>query len=153
MNEPLLTWAAAEHVHKEHGADWYWTVGVVSVGIAIIAIIFGNLLLALFVIIGGISLALHSLKKPPLVQFSILERGVQIDTQFYAYSNLESFWILESTLPNKLFIKSKKLFMPLLTIPLEGVPSDTVREILIHALEEEELHEPISEIVMEWIGF
>ena len=36
-----IEWDAHEYEHKERSADWFWAVGIISVSMAVAAIIFG----------------------------------------------------------------------------------------------------------------
>jgi hypothetical protein len=60
----------------------------------------------------------------------------------------------EDTEPrSKLLMKSKGMLTPLLVATLEGVPPESVRELLSEYLPEAELHEPLSMRIMEYLGF
>jgi hypothetical protein len=150
MDRELLTWEALEHRHRPHGPDWFWAIGVIGLGISVTAIVLGNLLFGILVIIGTVALLLQSLKHPREIEFGITERGIRIGTTLYPYTTLEVFWITEDDL---LLIRSTKVFMPLLIIPIEGPAREEVRDALLGFLDEEELHEPLSHKIMEAVGF
>lgn len=153
MEEFKIKWRAHEYEHEEKTSDWYWAVGIIAIAIAITAVILGNVLFAIFILIGSFSLALHSSKEPRLVEFSVNKKGVSIGNKIYLYSSLDSFWIEEDEIPPKIIIKSKKLIMPFLVIPIEGANPGDIREFLANFLEEEEMREPISHKLMEYLGF
>ncbi|MEK7579178.1 MAG: hypothetical protein AAB460_01425 [Patescibacteria group bacterium] len=150
--EPLI-WSALEYEHRERSNDWFWAVGVIALGGAILAIIFGNVLFGVLIIIGALTLVLYVLRHPRHVSFEINTRGVVVDGVLFPYQTLESFWIHEHRIPNKLIVKSQKVFMPYITLPLEGVPASDVRERLLDHISEEEVKESLSEHIMEILGF
>ncbi len=152
--EPTLKWQAYEHLHREKGPDWYWVLGIIAAGSALMAIVLGNFLFAILIIVAAFALALHATKTPDLISFEINEKGIVIDTTFYPYSSLKSFWLDEEyNLRDTLIVKSSRLFMPYIVIPLEEISPVEVREFLLDFLEEEEMHEPLLQKLVEYFGF
>jgi hypothetical protein len=148
-----LTWTALEYEHYERSGDWFWSLGIVALGGAILAIIFGNILFALFIILGSVTLALHALRHPHEVVFEINERGIVIDTTLFPYQTLEAYAIHEHRHIPRLVIKSQKVIMPYLTVALEGVTPEQVRDAVGGNLPEHDLPQSVSERVMELLGF
>lgn len=156
--ESSISWQAYEYFHEPKSADWYWGLAVISLAISGGAIIFGNYIFAILVIIIAISLAIHAHHhEPKLVNFEINERGVRIDNIFYPYKTLESFDIeaheTEVGIFAKIYIKSKKTFMPLIVIPIAEIHPDDIRDYLSIFLEESEHRESIWHRLIEWLGF
>lgn len=149
-----LTWQAYEYVHREKSNDWFWALGIIAVGGAIAAIFLHNLLFALLILVAGVALGLFAAREPDLVTFAITRRGVRINEDLYSYQNLDGFWIediSEAHVP-KLLLKSKKILMPMLVIPIEKVEPEDVYAALLYFLPEEELHEPFAHKIMEFVG-
>lgn len=148
-----LSWTTLEHEHRERSSDWFWSVGIVAVGGAVLAILFHDILFAAVILVGAVALVLHVLRKPRELYCEISERGVLVGTTLYPYSTLESFWIHEHMVPNKLLLTSQKLFMPHIVIPLSDVTAEEVRDILLDHLPEHEVQPSFSEHIMERLGF
>ncbi|MFA6338590.1 MAG: hypothetical protein WCW87_00820 [Candidatus Paceibacterota bacterium] len=149
-----LSWHAYEHEHKQNSSDWFWTVGIIAVALASIAVILNDLLFATLIVLIAFTLMLHANKQPRLIKFELMERGIRIDKHVYLYSHLESFWIEEHDGPQaKILIKSHKLLMPLIVIPIEEVNHNEVRDFLADRMDEEEMHEPVSQKILESFGF
>jgi len=150
-----IEWSAHEHEHKPKSPDWFWALGIIAVSGALSAIIFGNPLFALLLIVGAFVLAIHAAKPPEEITFQISDRGVRIGSALYPYRTLESFFVEhdEDGRKPKLLLKSRKMFVPYLIIPLEGVSPAEVEERLSEILEEEEMAEPLSQKVLEFFGF
>ena len=156
--ESSISWKAYEYIHEPKSADWYWALGVITIAVSGAAIIFGNYIFAILVIIVGISLAAHAHHhEPKLVDFELNEKGVRIDDIFYRYKTLESFDVetheTEIGTFAKIFIKSKKTLMPLIVIPIAEVHPEDVREYLSIFLEEGEHTESLGHRLLEWLGF
>ncbi len=153
MKNSSLSWEALEHHHEEKNNDWFWAVGIVSVSIAVTAIILNNVIFAILILISAVTLAIHATKKPRMLRVQIDERGITVDRFFYPYSSLESFWVNEQENPAVLLIKLKRFFLPFVVIRLEDVPAENVRAELDGLLKEEEQHEPLLQKIMERFGF
>jgi len=154
MDEPI-TWTAAEYEPRNKSVDWFWGVGIVAVSFAIVAIIFENILFAIFILLAAFSLLLFTARTPHEVEFSLTKRGIRIDRTLYPYATLRSFWIHNhNNERKKLIVQSEKALMPYVTIPIPlNVDEEHIQDFLEQYLPEEEHPESMSEIVMEYLGF
>ena len=155
--KPGISWKALEYEHKEKHPDWFWSLGVIVLAGAVTAIIFGNILFAILLVVGAFTLALYASRKPEHIYVTLSDRGVIINKRLYPYLTLDSFWVEDvedhsNTIP-KLILKSKKLLMPYIIIPVEEVSPDEVRDFLLNHLPEEEHEEPLAHRIMERLGF
>lgn len=151
--QSLISWKAPEHFHTEKNNDWYWAVAIITITLASLAFIFKNFMFGIFIIIGAFALMIQASKKPRIINYEINDRGIIIDGVLYPFLSLESFWIDSNEQPSKIIIKSHKLFMPYITINIEEVDPEKVREILLNYIAETEHVEPISQKIMERFGF
>ena len=95
-----------------------------------------------------------SIIAPKMVEISINQKGVTVEKEMYPFATLEAFWVESADENNqKILLKSKKLIMPLIAIPLEEYHHLDVREFLLQYLPEVEMHEPLSQKIMEKLGF
>jgi hypothetical protein len=150
-----ITWRAHEYVHTEKNSDWYWALGLIVVAGALFALLKNNVMFAILILIAGFVLALFATMKPKHIEFAVTQRGVRIDKELLPYSSLESFAVDELS-PNhvpKLIIESKKLLAPHIVIPIEEVSPDDVHDFLLNYLPEDDHVEPLTNRVMEWLGF
>lgn len=158
-----LEWSTLEHEHTHKTADWYWAVGVIALSIAVTAVIFSNFLFAILIVVGAGALMIQSFHGPDEMNVAITSRGLVINKKLFPFSTLESFWVEKDdeeeddfgTEGSKLLVKSHKLLMPLIVIPIneEEVDPEDVTDYMLEFVDEEELHEPLSQKIMEWMGF
>lgn len=148
-----LEWSAPEYHHTTKTRDWYWAVGIISFTMAFLAIIFGNIIFAIFIILSAFTLCIHAVKPPETIKFELTNKGVVIKDRLYPYTTLESFWVELDEENPKILIKSKKLFVPFIIIPLHEDDAETAQEILRAYLKEEEHQEPLTQKIMEYFGF
>jgi hypothetical protein len=150
---PIISWDAPEHHHVEKTSDWYWGVGIIAITAAVLAFIFGNIIFGIFILIGTVSLLLHSHKVPRIIHCEINDRGVVAGDIFYPFLSLESFWIDPQEHPAKILLKSQKFFMPYIAIQIEEVDPEEVRALLLNYIAETEHNEPITQKLLERFGF
>jgi len=156
MNIEGISWRAYEFAHRPKSSDWYWAVGIVTVGAVVACIFFNNIILAILIIVASLALLLHANKAPRLIEYHLTSRGLIIDKQLYPIVTIDSFWIDEyKNGVAKLIIKSSKKMMPYIIVPLvPEVTPDEVRYFFFqHVVDEVEHHEPASQQIMEYLGF
>jgi len=148
-----LTWHTHEYHHTEKTSDWYWIVGIVTISVAIIAVILNNIIFAILIVVSSFTLSLFASKKPEIVEVKINGMGVTIGDTHYPYSNLESFWIETRDHRDRILLKSKKVFMPFIVIFIEEMEPQVLRKTLTEHLPEEEHAEPFLEKLLIYLGF
>jgi len=147
---------APESFLREKTSDWYWAVGIITLCVAVISIIFGNVLFGLIVVIGGFILSIFAARRPDLVRFEINKSGILINRRLYPFGTLESFFVednIHHEMQSKLLVKSQHLMVPLIVIPLEGVDPKEIRDFLLDHLLEEHHQESLGQKIMEGLGF
>ena len=155
--EPFLTlveWSAPEYEHHEKTSDWYWAVGIIAIGFLAIAFILKNFLFGILVLVGGFAFALFGAKKPKLISFSVTSRGLKIEKRLFPFDSLDHFWIhYDPPHKKELYIISKKLFVPQISIPLGFADPNEIREHLLKFVEEKEIEEPFSQAIAKFLKF
>lgn len=150
-----ISWQAPEYEYFEKTNDWFWTLGIITIGLSLASIILKNFLLALFVFIAGFAIALYGARRPKTINFSIDHKGITIDNrEIYPYSNLKSFWV-EYDPPEKkeLIVESKKFFMPRISILLGNTNPQAIRQCLLKYLKEEKSEESLMAIILKIFRF
>ena len=157
MNE--LVWSALEYEEKERSRDWFWALGIIIVTSSIASIIYGNYFFAVLLIISGVLLGYFAIKKPEMIVYELNNQGIKIRTHLYPYENIKSFWVQidlsgESKLKPMLFIKTERVFMPIIEIPIEENLAEDIHSIMLSKnIIEEEMKEHPSLKIMESLGF
>lgn len=147
-------WTAEEYEYFEKTPEWFWVIIIISAALSAVFFILDNFLLGILVFLSGVTLALYGIKKPRIIEFSITSQGIKIENKIFIYSDLDSFWVHYSPPFYKLLtLKSKKIFMPFLSIPLGDVDPNVVREILIKFIKEKQQEEPFLDNIMKRMRF
>lgn len=153
-NARSVYWEAPEHHHIEKTNDWYWMLGIIAIAGSVASIIFGNVLFGVVILLGAMTMMITSQRKPRIIEFEISGRGVRIENSLYPYPTLDSYFIDEgSPTGPQLIVKSKKLFVPLLILPIPEEYVDDIEDVIAPRLREEHLEEPLSHHILEFFGF
>jgi hypothetical protein len=149
-----IKWEAPEHFYQKKGGDWYLILGIIIIALVVAAIIFGNVLFALLLVVSGIGIAMAAARKPAIVTFEVTVRGIKIADLLYNFSDLKAYYIDEEDIKGpQLLIQTQKRFTPLMVVPLPADYIDDVEDLLRNKLEEKTLREPIFMKIMERLGF
>ncbi|MFA5999631.1 MAG: hypothetical protein WC783_01470 [Candidatus Paceibacterota bacterium] len=159
MNEEeKFSWSALEYEEKERSTDWFWALGVIVVTGAITAIIYNNYFFSTLLILGGILLGVFAKKKPAIITYELNDRGLKVGSYFYPYENIKAFFVQEHNNDKKhkptLFIRSERVFMPIISIPIENEWIENIQNLMLEKnIKEEEMREHISDKIMDYFGF
>jgi len=152
--EHKISWKALAYKRKDKTADWYWAVILIALAIVITSFISHNGLFGILIILSTVILLSFSVVAPKIIDISMNQKGITVEKTFYPFANLASFWVENYDKDNqKILLKSKKIIVPLIIIPLEEHHHLDIREFLLKYLPEVEMHESISKKIMDGLGF
>ena len=152
--DEVLTWDTPEHHHFEKSSDWYWSLGIIAVSVAILCILLNNVLFGIFILLAAFTASLYANKPPRLIHVEVGPRSIQVEHKRFDYRGLESFWIEEHVQPQpSIILKSKKTFTPYIVIPIGHISINEVHTYLRRRLPEVEHHESIGHRILEYFGF
>lgn len=141
----VFEWEGKEYAFEEKGADWYWALGIIATAAIIVSVLFNNILLALVILAGSVTLGLVAAKRPVIHRFAITDSGVAIDNNLYLFRSMRDFSVLEyldETLPPALSIKTNHILAPHLIVPIVGHDPMDIYEYVSQHLPEGRHHEP-----------
>lgn len=155
MEERILEWKAREITGRRRGPDWYWILGIVAVTMGLLAILFGNILFAVVIIVGTFAIILSVAREHEEHHFKLSDDGLQIGSHLYPFENMESFSIVEYIDPEvspTLSIQTTSILAPHLLISLENVDPVEVYEILDDHIDMEEHRDTIIDRAVDFLG-
>ncbi len=153
MKPDVMQWKAYEYNHQEKSSDWFWAIGIIAFSAAAAAVIFNNIIFAIFIILSAFTLSMYAVRKPSIINIELNDKGIITGKNIYFYQTLEKFWVARKKYGNIIILKSKKSIFPYVTIMAEQVDSEEIREYLSQHIEEEEMTEPLMQTIMEYLGF
>lgn len=150
----FFEWDAEGYLFDEKSSDWYWALGIIAVASAVASVLFGNVILALLIIVAAGALALSSMKRPQMHRFRITDMGVEIDGNVYEYDSIISFSVLEYIDPNTppaLSLRTHKLLAPHLLIPIVGHDPVEIYDFFEDHVEEGKHDESVIDRLIEFL--
>ncbi len=149
-----IVWEAYEHHHTDRGSEWFWILGILTVSGAVASLLLGNILFAIVLMLGGTLAGLGALRSPAIITFAVTPRGIRINDKLFPYTTLECFYIDEDHyFGPQLLVRSEKLFMPLLIIPLPEELQEEIEMMIAERIPESHLEEPFAYKILEYFKF
>ena len=151
----LITWNGPEYIYIPKTSDWYWAVGIVTLALAAVALIFGEIITGILVIVAATALVLRASRPAHHITCLINDRGIVVNDALYPFVSIESFWIPHDSHIPKLILKSRKMFMPLIILYVDpaSIDLDEIREVLVQYIAETEHHEHFLKHMLDGLGF
>ncbi|MDO8518041.1 MAG: hypothetical protein Q7S26_01995 [bacterium] len=151
--EQTITWHVQTHEHRERSSDWYWALGLLALAGAGASVFFGNILLAIILVVGAGSIGLLAARGPREHAVKIDKRGVSLDGTLYLYPAIQSFWVEEEVGEPTLFLTTNSIVMPHVSVPLDNAAhAGQVRAYLRRYVEEEEQWPHFGENIARLLG-
>src|SRR3990167_8815034 len=148
-----LRWSAHEHEHVPRDSNWYWALGILAACVALISVLFGNVLFAILILVAAATLGILATTPPPLIEFELSDRGIRVGGTMHRYEEIISFWVEDHDAdPPVLLVDTVKWLSPNLVIPLTDVDPGQVRAFLTERAEEVPMKEPVWHKVLEFFG-
>ena len=149
-----ITWQTPEYAYYSKSVDWYWALVIITIALAGVAIYTYNFLFAVLIVIGAFAIAMYAVRTPRIVTVVISGQGVQIDDRLFPYDALQSFWIFyHPGRLKELSLRSEKIAMPHIKIPLGSTDPNEVRELLLKYIDEVPQTESLIDTLAHFLGF
>ena len=151
---PEITFEAQEFIFVEKTKDWYWILWIIFIAIAAGAFLISNPFFGVLVLLAAFVFSLLASKKPEIITVSFNDTHVQAGRKRYKTSEIESYKFIPEEA--RVLLKHTKPFLPLVVIPIGlHAPEGELRSYLNETPWEEndELQEPLLELLMEKFGF
>ncbi len=148
-----VSWYTPEYVHTHKTTDWYWVVGIVALSIALISIILNNVIFGILIIVSASILALYAAREPEIIYVELDTSGIHMGKIFHPYSEIESFWVDVHTPHPKIIIKLKKRLSLFVSVLIDDMDPDIIREYLREHIPQERHTEPLLEKILIYLGF
>jgi len=149
----VLEWEAPEFVFYPKDKFWYTIATLVTLLGALNAYLLNNILFATLILLGGLIVIFTAGRKPDLIPYRLDWRGITINEKKHRFFDFDSFWIEEKKNGNILLLSPSKTLAQQTVIPLGDADLYAVQKYLLNHLPEVPDQEPISQKIMEYLGF
>ena len=151
-NQVFVSWQGKEPEITRKEQSWYWTVGIISAGVAISAIIVSNYLFAIIAVLAGFAIMVAGSRKPRRYTYKLTEKGFYVGEELIPYVKIRRFAINEKSEPKELTVETN-LLIGTVSASLERVDHRSIRtELLNNNIEEVESLDTFFESVSHWLG-
>ena|SRR3989344_9280896 len=144
----VFDWVVNEYEKHDRSKRWYVLMAVVGAALLLYAVISGNYLFALIVVLFGIILFLQDMLQPAEVSFAITEAGIVVGNKFYPFKEITNYWMIYNPPEVKnIYFSTNNILKHRLQISLlDNDPRpirDFLNQFLVEDLDQEE--EPLSD--------
>src|SRR5258708_724375 len=116
----IMRWSGHEHEHIERGSDWFWALAIVTLCIAVVAILLHDVLFALLIVLAATVIGILATMRSDATEFEVSDRGVRVGRELHRYDEILAFWVEdEHDAPPILLIDTVKFMSPNIVIPIE----------------------------------
>ncbi len=150
IGDVVFEWTVKEYEQPERERRWYILMGIVGVSLVGYALISGNYLFALVIVLFGIILFMHDMVEPMEVPVLITETGVVVGKKYYRFSELKSFWMIyDPPAIKNLYFGLDSVLRHRVQVPLLDNDPRPIREHLEQFVEEDldQEEEPFSDSI------
>ncbi len=154
QEQTIYQWETLEYDVRVRSSDWFWAVGIIAGALALASIFLGNILLAVLLVVGAVTLIVHHIQEPKKLDISVTDRGVHVNKEFFPYHTLDSFFIEEEIGPPLLALLSKeRMILPHVKIALpDELERKELRDYLLNYVDEEYHPATLSESILHFLG-
>jgi len=148
VEKDLLNWQFPEYQEHHHSKRWWTVFGVIGIALMLFAILNGNFLFALILIMVAAIIIFRHYHEAEEVTFRATEQGIEVDSKFYQWRDIKSFWLAyEPPQVKTLILEFNSSLRPHMSIALQEQNPLEVRDILGEYIEEdlERESEPTSD--------
>lgn len=150
----LLAWETLEYHLPPKSLLWYGVFGVALAALLFTAFLMRSFLTGVVFVLLGLLVLLYSERPPRALRVRLTPNALFLNDRRYLYADLDAFHIVESPTGMLALIRSKRLVMPLLHVPLDDTDPERVRATLARSLTEDpDLREPLPDILAHYLGF
>lgn len=154
QNKEVLSWQAYEYPPEEKSGDWFWIVGIIGVAGSVTALLLGNILFALIILLIATLAIIIGMKEPDVATIALLPRALRINDELFPYGDIECFCIDDEHRHGpQLFLRTKNIFNPFISITVPEDDVEMIGSFLREKIHEEEMVEPFGHRALEFFGF
>ena len=132
IGDPQLEWEVDEYPIHQRSRLWYILAAIIGVALIIYAVATANFLFAVIILMIGVITLLSSFVPPDRVPVVITNTGVVVSDMYYDFQAIRDFSIAyDPPHVKNLYFEFHSPWQPLLTVPLEDIDPNVVRELLL----------------------
>jgi len=151
-----ITHEVPEYIKQERGVLWYAIAVLLGAALIVYAIMNGNFLFAVILVLAGVVMILMSLNEPRMIRLEIDPSGVRLGGKKYSYNQFREFSIIyQPPEINTLYLEFRLPLRERLSIPLGDIDPNVIRNYLLNFITEdlERDEESLTDILSRTLKF
>lgn len=125
-----LKWQVPEYPKYTREKTWYVWAAIIGVALLIYAVITGNFLFALIVIIGVVISVASSWQPPQMVDLRLYEEGVKLGDTYYPWEKFQSYWVVKNENGDNLGLDLKNWLKTDIYVPIKNYSLEEAEKFL-----------------------
>ena len=141
-----LEWKVPEYPQYDRGRPWFIGAGIFGIGFLIYAVITGNFLFSVIIVLGVAISLISSWKKPEIINFKMFDKGVILGEAFHPWESFQSYWIVNEDGQKNLGLDLKNWLKSDLYVPVKENTLEDIEKFVSGFLKKnkERKEEPLS---------
>lgn len=128
--EQLIEWEASEYIHHEKDMSWFVLLGIGSLMLTGLALVFRQWTFAILIVVLGVAIALFAHRPPRTLHYALDLNGIRINDRLYTYSEFRAFGVLNEGPLYSIVLLPIKRFMPATSMFFEPQDGEKIVDIL-----------------------
>lgn len=129
---PMMSWESWEFPFVERSKRWYIIASAIGLFLILYAVFTANFIFGVIVLMFAVITLIQDLKKPNRIQVHITSKGLVFGEQFFSFEDIRDFSLAyDPPMLNNLYISFHGRFQPMLSISLEDLNPNEVRNTLL----------------------
>lgn len=148
----VISWKAPEFLHYKKSPWWFPVQALITLVLVALFILTKQYLPAIIVVLGAIIIYQLAHQEPEVLPVTFTSDGIRFKSHAFHFSQLKTFWIIESENVRNLYLQRVERFTAPVVIPLVKEDVEKVRDYLAHYLPEtKEAREDFAERLNRWL--
>lgn len=132
VGNALVSWETWEYPPHERSKRWYIIISIIGVALLVYSIATANYLFAIIILMTGIIILINGMRQPNRMSVHITDMGIVLGDTFHDYKTIKEFAIVyEPPIVKTLYVDFNSVLKPMISIPLEDIDPNLVRQSLL----------------------
>lgn len=145
----VFEWEAPEFRHYPKNPAWYITLVVIVALLVTYEVLVKDYFGAVSLVIVAVFVIYFGRQEPKIIPLQISDQGIHINNDIIPYQRIKLFWVVDDGVHKTLNLETTAYLNHLLSIELEDMDADEIRDFLIDVLPE---HDEVTPTVAQRIG-
>lgn len=152
--QQAVSWSASEFVAHEKDFGWFAALGVgTALLMLVVFLLTKDYISTGVVLVVAVIFGIYAIRVPRVLQYSLDNKGVQIDKKHYGYDLFKSFTLLQEGGIRSIELMPLRRFMPAITMYIDPEDEAKITQVLSNYLPFEPREQPMVDKLMRRLRF